>query len=120
MLALRRGYIFLPLAILCYAPMILISCGVIVVSQGALPSFDSANLGLVRFAAELLTDVFCASLFLTLALSQISMISGALGSHDVSFRRTPIRIVSVYICGLLVALFSWIGILLLVIPGLFI
>ena len=120
MLAIRRVHIFLPLALLCYVPVAFLGYGMIWIAQFVTLTSNSAYLGLMRFAAETLTDVLCASLFMTLALAQISKISGSLDTDGVSLKTTLVRIIPIYICGLLVAILSWTGFIILLIPGLYI
>jgi hypothetical protein len=117
-LAIRRIHIFLPLALLCYVPMSFLGYGVIWTAQSVTLTSGGAYLGLMRFAAEMLTDVLCASLFITLALAQISKISGSLDTDSVSLRATLVCIIPIYICWLLVAILSWTGFIILLIPGL--
>ncbi len=119
MLALRRIHIFLPLAVLCYAPMVFLGYGIAWASQSIILSGGGAYIGLIRFAAEVLMDVLCASLFITLAIAQISKTSSAFNTHNARLRGTVVRIIPIYICGVLVALLSWTGFMLLLMPGLY-
>jgi hypothetical protein len=120
MLAIRRIHIFLPLALLCYLPMSVLSYDMIWIAQSVTLASGGSFLGLMRFAAEMLMDVLCASLFITLALAQISKISGSIVTDSVSLKATLIHIIPIYICGLLVAILSWTGFIILLIPGLYI